>query len=195
MTTQPRPALITLVDGTVFRGQCVAGDGEVFGEMVFNTSMTGYQEVLTDPSYAGQIVTMTSPQIGNYGVAPDDADPSPTLHASERRLGPKEARDHPLSGRLRLPRLCSPTPATERQRRVIRHDALGVFRHSAVRRQERLGMPVRASRRVGAHVPQLATATDARFFPFLPRTDPSTPASAAVLTLPPSRSERLSSFW
>ena len=76
MTTQPRPALIALADGTVFRGQCVAGDGEVFGEMVFNTSMTGYQEILTDPSYAGQLVTMTYPHIGNYGVTPDDDESS-----------------------------------------------------------------------------------------------------------------------
>ena len=51
-------------------------NGEARGEVVFNTSMTGYQEVLTDPSYAGQIVTMTAPLIGNYGVAPGDAESS-----------------------------------------------------------------------------------------------------------------------
>src|SRR5262249_34326124 len=61
-----------LEDGKWFRGAAAGAEGEARGEVVFNTSMTGYQEVLTDPSYAGQIVTMTSPQIGNYGVSPDD---------------------------------------------------------------------------------------------------------------------------
>ena len=63
---------MALADGTFFDGRSVGGTGEVFGEMVFNTSMTGYQEILTDPSYAGQMVTMTYPHIGNYGVNPED---------------------------------------------------------------------------------------------------------------------------
>ncbi len=63
-----RLAILALEDGRVFRGRSWAAEGEVCGEMVFNTSMTGYQEVLTDPSYAGQIVCMTYPLIGNYGV-------------------------------------------------------------------------------------------------------------------------------
>jgi carbamoyl-phosphate synthase small subunit len=67
-------ALLALEDGTWFRGVSAGADGETGGEVVFNTSMTGYQEVLTDPSYAGQIVTMTCPQIGNYGVSPDDTE-------------------------------------------------------------------------------------------------------------------------
>jgi carbamoyl-phosphate synthase small subunit len=67
-----RKALIALADGTVFSGQALGRSGEVPGEMVFNTSMTGYQEIVTDPSYAGQIVTMTYPLIGNCGVNPDD---------------------------------------------------------------------------------------------------------------------------
>jgi carbamoyl-phosphate synthase small subunit len=62
------PALLALEDGRTFRGRSWAAEGEACGEMVFNTSMTGYQEVLTDPSYAGQIVCMTYPLIGNYGV-------------------------------------------------------------------------------------------------------------------------------
>jgi carbamoyl-phosphate synthase small subunit len=66
------PAKLALEDGTVFAGASVGADGEVDGEVCFNTSMTGYQEILTDPSYRGQIVTMTYPQIGNYGV--NDAD-------------------------------------------------------------------------------------------------------------------------
>jgi carbamoyl-phosphate synthase small subunit len=64
--------LLALEDGTVYRGTAFGATGTVVGEAVFNTSMTGYQEVLTDPSYFGQIVTMTSPQIGNYGVSSED---------------------------------------------------------------------------------------------------------------------------
>src|SRR5438093_12181653 len=67
-------ALLALEDGTWFRGAAAGADGEACGEVVFNTSMSGYQEVLTDPSYAGQIVTMTCPEIGNYGVSPDDVE-------------------------------------------------------------------------------------------------------------------------
>src|ERR1700704_3443158 len=67
-----KPGLLALEDGRVFRGRSWAAEGEACGEMVFNTSMTGYQEVLTDPSYAGQIVCMTYPLIGNYGVTSDD---------------------------------------------------------------------------------------------------------------------------
>ena len=63
-----RLALLALEDGTVFRGTACGADGEALGELCFNTSMVGYQEILTDPSYAGQIITMTSPHIGNYGV-------------------------------------------------------------------------------------------------------------------------------
>ena len=66
------PALLVLEDGAVFEGTSCAASGEVFGEICFNTSLEGYLEVITDPSYAGQIVTMTYPQIGNYGVNLDD---------------------------------------------------------------------------------------------------------------------------
>jgi carbamoyl-phosphate synthase small subunit len=65
-------ALLALEDGSVFRGTAFAADGETFGEAVFNTGMAGYQEVLTDPSYAGQIVAMTYPHQGNYGVNAED---------------------------------------------------------------------------------------------------------------------------
>lgn len=65
-------ALIALEDGTIFEGRSFTGPGETSGEIVFNTGMSGYQEVLTDPSYKGQIVTMTYPLIGNYGVNPED---------------------------------------------------------------------------------------------------------------------------
>lgn len=67
-------AVLALEDGTWFQGVSAGAPGHTEGEVVFNTSMTGYQEVLTDPSYAGQIVTMTAPQIGNYGVAATDVE-------------------------------------------------------------------------------------------------------------------------
>ena len=67
-------AVLALEDGTWYQGVAAGASGETSGEVVFNTSMTGYQEVLTDPSYAGQIVTMTCPEIGNYGVADADVE-------------------------------------------------------------------------------------------------------------------------
>src|SRR4029077_20714351 len=67
-------AILALEDGTWFLGAAAGAEGEARGEVVFNTAMTGYQEVLTDPSYSGQIVTMTCPEIGNYGVSPQDVE-------------------------------------------------------------------------------------------------------------------------
>jgi carbamoyl-phosphate synthase small subunit len=72
-------ALLVLEDGTVFRGYAFAGSGEALGEVVFNTSMTGYQEVLTDPSYKGQIVSMTYPLTGTYGINEEDME-SAAIH-------------------------------------------------------------------------------------------------------------------
>jgi len=69
-----KKAIIALEDGTCFEGRAFAGSGEFHGELVFNTSMTGYQEILTDPSYHGQIVTMTYPLIGNYGINDEDVE-------------------------------------------------------------------------------------------------------------------------
>ena len=68
------PALLALADGTVFRGHAIGAAGTTVGEVVFNTAMTGYQEILTDPSYAGQIVTLTYPHIGNVGVNAEDVE-------------------------------------------------------------------------------------------------------------------------
>jgi carbamoyl-phosphate synthase small subunit len=68
------PATLALADGTVFRGEAFGAEGKVAGEVVFNTSMTGYQEILTDPSYEGQLVTMTYPEIGNVGVNAEDVE-------------------------------------------------------------------------------------------------------------------------
>ncbi len=70
----PKIAKLALEDGTVFTGQSFGARGTTTGEVVFNTSMTGYQEILTDPSYCGQIITMTYPEIGNYGVNPEDVE-------------------------------------------------------------------------------------------------------------------------
>jgi carbamoyl-phosphate synthase small subunit len=65
-------AILALEDGTVFEGKSFGSSNACQGEVVFNTSMTGYQEILTDPSYNGQIVCMTYPEIGNYGISPED---------------------------------------------------------------------------------------------------------------------------
>ena len=70
----PKPALLILEDGTKFEGISFGADGETLGEAVFNTSMAGYQEILTDPSYINQLVVMTYPMIGNYGVVPDESE-------------------------------------------------------------------------------------------------------------------------
>src|SRR5580658_1786905 len=68
------PALLALADGRIFRGIGFGAPVEAAGEVVFNTSLTGYQEIFTDPSYAGQIVVLTNPHIGNYGTTPSDAE-------------------------------------------------------------------------------------------------------------------------
>ena len=70
------PAILALQDGTVFRGSSIGGDGKTIGEVVFNTAMTGYQEILTDPSYCRQLITLTCPHIGNTGANSDDFESS-----------------------------------------------------------------------------------------------------------------------
>jgi carbamoyl-phosphate synthase small subunit len=69
-----KPAILALADGSIFRGDAIGSDGQTVGEVVFNTAMTGYQEILTDPSYAQQIVTLTYPHIGSTGTNPGDAE-------------------------------------------------------------------------------------------------------------------------
>jgi carbamoyl-phosphate synthase small subunit len=76
---QPQPAILVLADGTVFRGVSIGAEGSRAGEVVFNTSMTGYQEILTDPSYCRQIVTLTYPHIGNTGANPEDVESRQTF--------------------------------------------------------------------------------------------------------------------
>jgi carbamoyl-phosphate synthase small subunit len=75
------PAILALADGTVFIGNSIGATGSTVGEVVFNTAMTGYQEILTDPSYCQQIVTLTYPHIGNYGVNPQDIE-ADKVHAA-----------------------------------------------------------------------------------------------------------------
>ena len=75
------PAILALADGTVFIGNSIGAQGTTVGEVVFNTSLTGYQEILTDPSYCQQIVTLTYPHIGNYGVNPEDIE-ADKIHAA-----------------------------------------------------------------------------------------------------------------
>lgn len=74
LTNTETPAVLVLADGTVFQGVSIGAAGSTVGEVVFNTSMTGYQEILTDPSYMGQLVTLTYPHIGNYGTNPEDVE-------------------------------------------------------------------------------------------------------------------------
>ncbi len=87
----PKPALLALQDGTIFRGTSIGADGISAGEVVFNTAMTGYQEILTDPSYCQQLITLTYPHIGNTGVNSEDEEAT-HIHASGLIV-----RDLPLS--------------------------------------------------------------------------------------------------
>jgi carbamoyl-phosphate synthase small subunit len=81
VSATPSPALLALADGSVFHGHSIGAAGGSVGEVVFNTAMTGYQEILTDPSYCGQIVTLTYPHIGNTGVNAEDEE-APRIHAA-----------------------------------------------------------------------------------------------------------------
>jgi carbamoyl-phosphate synthase small subunit len=93
-----KDALLVLRDGRVFRGQPLGAEGETSGEVIFNTAMSGYQEILTDPSYRGQIVTMTYPLIGNYGINEEDVE---SRRPWVNGLIVKEASAHPSSWRGR----------------------------------------------------------------------------------------------
>ncbi len=101
-----QPAVLVLEDGAVFRGESIGAEGEAVGEVVFNTAMTGYQEILTDPSYRRQLVTLTYPHIGNVGVNGDDEESS-AVHVAGliiRDLSPVTSNwrsQEPLDGYLR----------------------------------------------------------------------------------------------
>lgn len=96
------PALLALEDGTLFHGQSIGIDGQVTGEVVFNTAMTGYQEILTDPSYARQIITLTYPHIGNVGTTPEDEE-STRVWASGLVIRDLPARVSNWRSRMSLP--------------------------------------------------------------------------------------------
>ena len=93
-------AILALADGRVFEGRACGAEGEVHGEVVFNTSMTGYQEIMTDPSYRGQLVCMTYPLIGNYGINPEDVE---SRRPWVNGFIVKEACSYPSSWRGRIP--------------------------------------------------------------------------------------------
>jgi carbamoyl-phosphate synthase small subunit len=95
-----RPAVLALADGTVFHGEAFGATGETTGELVFNTSMTGYQEILTDPSYEGQLVAMTYPEIGNVGVNREDVE---SRKPWVRGFIVREYREAPSSWRAEQP--------------------------------------------------------------------------------------------
>ncbi len=97
LANQKRKALLVLEDSSVFEGTAFAGVGETMGEVVFNTGMTGYQEVITDPSYKGQIVTMTYPLVGNYGINDEDME-SAGIHLEGFIV--KEYQSHPSNWRM-----------------------------------------------------------------------------------------------
>ena len=161
--SEPRPtALLVLADGTVLEGFGVGAVGEADGEVCFNTAMTGYQEILTDPSYAGQIVTFTFPHIGNVGVNDDDVE-TVNLAAILGRARHRRARaDHrarqlsgdPPSRRLARRRAASSGSAgvdtralTALIRRkgmpnaVLAHDPDGRLRHRGPEARGRAGCP------------------------------------------------------
>ena len=110
------PAILALADGTVFLGNSIGATGSTTGEVVFNTAITGYQEILTDPSYCQQIVTLTYPHIGNYGVNEEDVEAS-KVHAAGLII-----RDLPLvASNFRADLTLSAVPAAREHGRHRRH--------------------------------------------------------------------------
>ncbi|MGR3401257.1 carbamoyl-phosphate synthase domain-containing protein, partial [Paracoccus sp. (in: a-proteobacteria)] len=100
MAAEPTACLV-LADGTIFYGQGFGATGEVLAELVFNTAMTGYQEIMTDPSYASQIITFTFPHIGNTGITPeDDEAPDPVASGIVVRWDPTEPSNWRAAGDL-----------------------------------------------------------------------------------------------
>ena len=105
------PAILALADGTVFIGNSIGATGSTVGEVVFNTAMTGYQEILTDPSYCQQIVTLTYPHIGNYGVNAEDIE-ADKVHAAGLII-----KDLPLLAcNFRQSQTLSRVPASRKER-------------------------------------------------------------------------------
>src|SRR5579864_6606558 len=124
------PAVLALADGTIFRGQSIGAKGNTTGEVVFNTALTGYQEILTDPSYARQIVTLTCPHIGNTGATPEDLEAAQIYPAGliirdlPIRSSNWRANESLPGGRHRRHRHAAPHPPAARERRAggLHHD-------------------------------------------------------------------------
>jgi carbamoyl-phosphate synthase small subunit len=120
--------LLVLEDGTVFRGDSVGADGIAFGEAVFTTAMTGYQEVVTDPSYAEQIVCFTAPMVGNYGIAPSRME---SARAHARAVVMREARGPAWTDWLRERRIVA-LSAIDTRSLVLHLRRAGAMRAAAV---------------------------------------------------------------
>ena len=142
------PAVLALEDGTVFRGVSVGAKGNTTGEVVFNTAMTGYQEILTDPSYCRQIVTLTYPHIGNTGTTPEDLESGavyaaglvirdlPQVHSNWRSTESLQQLPAPLQGgRHRRYRYAQAHPPAAREGRAggLHHDRRAIDENAAVR--------------------------------------------------------------
>ena len=132
MKATPERSHLALADGTVFEGVAFGAPGNAIGEAVFTTAMTGYEEILTDPSYTGQLVTMTVPEIGNYGVNLDDQ--------GDFRPGQKAAQQHGVAAPLldaglgkedirQLAREAGPNRRVRDVRQPIEHRAVGAGAH------------------------------------------------------------------
>ena len=117
--------MLALADGTIFRGQAIGANGASAGEVVFNTAMTGYQEILTDPSYARQIVTLTYPHIGNTGVTPEDVE-STRIHAAGLVI-----RDLPRGEQLAQQRVAAGVSRARADGRDRRHRHAQAHPHAA----------------------------------------------------------------
>ena len=152
MTT---PAVLALEDGTVFRGVSIGAAGTSTGEVVFNTAMTGYQEILTDPSYSRQIVTLTYPHIGNTGTNPDDHESS--LDPRRRSRDPRPAVAALQLARHRIP-AGVPAPPEHGRHRRDRHPQADAHparerRAGRLHRQRRRGTAPRPRDRGGTPLP------------------------------------------
>ena len=117
----PPTALLVLADGTVIGGEGIGATGKAVGEVCFNTAMTGYEEILTDPSYAGQIITFTFPHIGNVGVNDEDIE---TVNMAAASGGTRLLVDTSCKLMMRLgcksPRYCPTMPPIDRPRKCAR---------------------------------------------------------------------------
>ncbi len=142
-------ATLALENGLWYEGDAAGAAGETGGEVVFNTSLTGYQEILTDPSYSGQIVTMTCPEIGNYGIAPDDGE-----SRAPQVAGFIIRDESPVASNWRSDSTLRDYLDSQQRRGDLRHrharaDARAAFggRHARRDRDRRRGSARRSSRR------------------------------------------------